>query len=158
MPTSHCKLQAQKSVEAQIPYSRVALEWDLQRLRNAWTESQSNRERRAIFGYLQAVYDLVSWWSVLGHADEYAGRTLQLRRLEQFAREGPFGAVIRCTADPVKVDKRTRSKWSRVLRLAANRKRPEESLAEFVGRHGGINECAVGLGKHSGDADLFNRG
>jgi hypothetical protein len=29
-------------------------------------------------------------------------------------------AVIRCTADPAKVDKRTRSKWSRVLRYASN--------------------------------------
>jgi hypothetical protein len=30
----------------------------------------------------------------------------------------PFAAIIRCTADPEKVDKRTRSKWSRVLRYA----------------------------------------
>jgi hypothetical protein len=49
----------------------------------------------------------------------------------------PFAAIIRCTSDPGKVDKRTRSKWSRVLRYAAH-----EPLAAFIQRKGGINECA----------------
>jgi hypothetical protein len=34
-------------------------------------------------------------------------------------REDAFAAIIRRTADPAKADKRTRSKWSRVMRCAA---------------------------------------
>ena len=33
----------------------------------------------------------------------------------------PLAAVIACTADPKKVDGKTRSKWSRVLRYAAEK-------------------------------------
>jgi hypothetical protein len=53
----------------------------------------------------------------------------------------PF-AVIRCTADPEKTDKRTRSKWSRVMRYAAAYKPDSEPLERFIKRRGGINECA----------------
>jgi hypothetical protein len=50
----------------------------------------------------------------------------------------PFAAVIRCTADPVKADKRTRSKWSRVMRYAAAYKPDSEALDQFIrpGRNG----------------------
>ena len=51
--------------------------------------------------------------------------------------------VILCTADRQKVDKRTRSKWSRVLRYAAEYKTNAEPLAAFVQRKGGINKCAA---------------
>jgi hypothetical protein len=44
---------------------------------------------------------------------------LRLCRLQISVREDPFASIIRCTADPAKADKRTRSKWSRVLRYAA---------------------------------------
>ena len=55
----------------------------------------------------------------------------------------PFAAIILCTADREKVDKRTRSKWSRVLRYAAEYKTTAEPLAAFVQRKGGINKCAA---------------
>ena len=48
---------------------------DLQRVRCAWEECQSNRSRDAIYRYLGAVYALVSWWSrhqrsaVAGHGN-----------------------------------------------------------------------------------------
>jgi hypothetical protein len=41
-----------------------------------------------------------------------------------------------------KVNKRTRSKWSRVLRYAAEHKTSAEPLAAFIQRKGGINKCA----------------
>jgi hypothetical protein len=50
--------------------------------------------------------------------------------------------VIFCTADSAKVDKRTRSKWSRVMRYAIEYKSPSEPLAAFIQRKGGINKCA----------------
>jgi hypothetical protein len=46
------------------------------------------------------------------------------------------------TSDPGKVDKRTRSKWSRVLRYSVECKSQSESLAAFIRRKGGINKCA----------------
>jgi hypothetical protein len=55
----------------------------------------------------------------------------------------PFAAVIRCTADPAKIDKRTRSKWSRALRYALAYKSCSERLDQFIKRKGGINECAA---------------
>ena len=54
----------------------------------------------------------------------------------------PFAAVIRCTAEPAKVDKRTRSKWSRVLRYALRYKSHSEPLDQFIKRKGRINGCA----------------
>ena len=48
-----------------------------------------------------------------------ARRALRLQRLKVSDREDPFAAIIWCTADPEKADKRTRSKWSRMMRYAA---------------------------------------
>jgi hypothetical protein len=78
-----------------------------------------------------------------GQEVDRARRALRLCRLEISDREDPFGAVIRCTADPAKADKRTRSKWSRVMRYAAVYKADSEALDRFVRRKGGINECAA---------------
>jgi hypothetical protein len=74
---------------------------------------------------------------------ERARRALRLQRLKASDREDPFAAIIRCTADPAKADKRTRSKWSRVMRYAAAHKLDGEPLDQFVRRKGGINACAA---------------
>jgi hypothetical protein len=71
-------------------------------------------------------------------------------RLEVSDREDPFAAIIRCTADPARADKRTRSKWSRVTRYAAAYKRDSEPLDAFIRRKGGINECAARFTKRLG--------
>ena len=70
-------------------------------------------------------------------------RPLRLLQLEPSDREDPFAAVIRCTADPAKADKRTRSKWSRVMRYAAAYKLDSEPLGQLVKRKGGINSCVA---------------
>ena len=64
--------------------------------------------------------------------------------------------MILCTSDPGKVDKRTRSKWSRVLRYAAEYKTNAEPLAAFIQRKGGINKCASRFTRCR--ADLGSRG
>jgi hypothetical protein len=71
-----------------------------------------------------------------------AGRANRVRNLE------PFAVVILCTSDPHKLDPKTRSKLSRVLRYADKFKPDTERLAEFVKRHGGINECAAQWSDH----------
>jgi hypothetical protein len=128
-----------------IPYSSAAMRQDLERVRNAWADCQATRDRNAIYAYLTAVYALVAWWTAEGQEVVRARRALRLQRLKvsDSDREDPFAAVIRCTADPAKADKRTRSKWSRVMRYAAIFKRDSEPLDQFIRRKGGINACAA---------------
>jgi hypothetical protein len=92
-----------------IPYSSEAMRQDLQRVRNVWDECQASSDRDAIYPYLNAVYALMTWWAAEGQELPQARRALRLRGLDVSAREGPFAAIIRCTADPAKADKRTRS-------------------------------------------------
>jgi hypothetical protein len=69
-----------------------------------------------------AVFDLVAWWTTEKRALERARKALRLRNIWPSDHDEPFAAIIRCTADPAKVDRRTRSEWSRVLRYAAQRR------------------------------------
>jgi hypothetical protein len=133
-----------------LPYSVAALRQDLERVRNAWDDCQASRDRNAIYGYLTAVYGLVAWWAAEGRETERSRRALCLLRLEISEREDPFAAVIRCTADPTKADKRTRSKWSRVMRYAAVYKPHSEPLDQFIKRKGGINACAARFSRRLG--------
>jgi hypothetical protein len=134
--------QPRQAQQQPIPYSSAALRQDLERVRTAWDDCQAIRDRNAIYAYLSAVYGLVAWWTAEGREVDRARRALRLQRLEVSEREEPFAAVIRCTADPAKADKRTRSKWSRVMRYAAAYKPDLEPLGEFIRRKGGINRCA----------------
>jgi hypothetical protein len=67
-----------------------------------------------------------------GAAMERARKALRLRCLEPSDHDEPFAAIILCASDPEKVDKRTRSKWSRVLRYAIEYKPSCEPLAAFI--------------------------
>jgi hypothetical protein len=96
------------------------------------------------------VYGPVAWWSAEGQEIDRARRALCFQRLEVSAREDPFASIIRCTADPGKADKRTRSKWSRVMRYAAVYKSDSEALGQFIRRKGGINECAARFSRRLG--------
>jgi DNA-binding PucR family transcriptional regulator len=137
-----------KPVHDDVPYTTQALRENLLRVQNAWDESQARRERDAIYTYLTAVFELVAWWMAENRALERAQKALRLRHINPFDHEEPFAAVIRCTADREKVDKRTRSKWSRALRYALEYKDPAEPLETFIKRKGGINRCAERLPAH----------
>jgi hypothetical protein len=65
--------------------------------------------------------------------------------------QGRFAAVIRCTAAPAKADKRTRSKWSRLMRYVAAYKLDSEPLERFVKRKGGINSCVARFSRDLGE-------
>jgi hypothetical protein len=136
------------SARDDIPYTDQALRQDLLRVRNAWDESQARRDRDAIYTYLTAVFELVAWWMAENRALERARKALRLRHIIPFDQEEPFAAIIRCTADPAKVDKRTRSKWSRALRYALAYKSRSEPLDQFIKRKGGINRCAERFSAH----------
>jgi hypothetical protein len=130
-----------------IPYTKEALERNLERVHDAWDDYQADRRRGAIYGYLKAVYDLVSWWSAERAEVDRARQALRSRGLLPLPREDVYAAMIRCTADRRRVDKRTRSKWSRVLRYAKMEKDEKEPLAAFIKRKGGINECNARYGR-----------
>jgi hypothetical protein len=137
-----------------IPYSSAAMRQDLERVRVVWDDCQASRDRNAIYAYLNAVYGLVAWWMADVREVDRARRALRLQRLAVSDREDPFAAIIRCTADPKKADKRTRSKWSRVLRYAAAHKPESERLDQFIPRKGGINECAARFSRRVGRFQL----
>jgi len=132
-----------KSAQDPNPYSREALKQDLFRVRTSWEYCQANRDRNAIYGYLSAVFDLVMWWKAEDRAISRARWALRLQGADLPTTDEPFAMVILCTADRDKVDKRTRSKWSRALRYAAEYKTTAEPLAAFIQRKGGINKCAA---------------
>jgi hypothetical protein len=125
-----------------IVFSDEALRANLERLEGEWEIYQCSRDRDAVYGYLNAVFELVSWWEHEGKAVEYARRALRLSRFAVKMTE-PFTTVIFCTADSEKVDYRLRSKWSRVLRYTAQYKYSSEPLRDFIKRKGGINKCAA---------------
>jgi hypothetical protein len=104
--------RVKEPIQDDVPYGTQALRQDLLRVRNAWENCQASRERNAIYGYLTAVFDLVAWWTAEHRALERAHKALRLQRICPFDGEDPFAAVIRCTADPAKVDKRRRQPWS----------------------------------------------
>ena len=126
-----------------IPFSTEALQANLLRLQNEWETVQASRDRDAIYQYLTAVFEIVMVWAKEGKAVNRAHRALHLRGHNSVREPEPFAAVILCTADPDKVDDRTRSKWSRVLRYAAEYKDLDEPLRDFIKRRGGINACAA---------------
>jgi hypothetical protein len=130
-----------------IPYTKEVFERDLERVQEAWDDSQADRQRDAIYGYLKAVYDLVDWWSTERCEVDRAREALRSRGLRPLPREDVFAAMIRSTADPARADKRTRSKWSRVLRYVKMEKDAGEALTAFIKRKGGINECVARYGR-----------
>jgi hypothetical protein len=143
----HMRPRGERSETDAIPYTKHALERDLNRVQGVWEECQTNRRRDAIYDYLKAVYDLVNWWSTERAEVDRARQALRLRGLQPWPREDVYAAIIRCTADPSKADKRTRSKWSRVLRYVAIQKDVSEPLTAFIKRKGGINECVARYGR-----------
>jgi len=138
-----------------VPFSTEAMKASLDRLQNEWETVQASRDRDAIYQYLTAVFELVSWWAQEGRAVDRARRALHLRGYSSVSQPEAFATIIRCTSDPAKVDDRTRSKWSRVLRYAAQFKDLAEPLGDFIKRKGGINKCAARFSRRLGRSSEY---
>lgn len=136
--------------EQSVPYSTDALRHDLFRLEKTWDTCQEKRQRNAIYEFLAAVFDCVSCWLVEGKAETRARRALRLKCPNSPDIADPFSAVLYCTSETARSDKRTRAKWTRLMRYAAAHKDIAEPLEQFIRRRGGINRCAdrgKGLGR-----------
>ena len=138
-----------------IPFSTEALQASLLRLQNEWETVQASRDRNAIYGYLTAVFETVMVWAKEGRAVNRAHRALHLRGHKSVREPEPFAALIFCTADRDMVDERARSKWSRVLRYAAEFKDIDEPLGDFIKRKGGLNECATRYARRLGRGSAY---
>jgi hypothetical protein len=116
--------------------------------------------RNAIFGYLQAVFELVMLYSRRGQIDSLVERVLKMEGFPVRKME-TFSAIIRCTADS-DIERKTVSRWSRALRFVAHHKDRGTPLKKFIIEAGGINACAdrsaltLGRGRQLSDFDDRN--
>jgi hypothetical protein len=141
-----------------IPFSTEAMRANLLRLKNEWETVQTSRGRDGIYLYLTAIFEVVEVWAKEGRAVNRAHRALHLRGHNPVREPEPHAALIFCTSDPDKVDDRTRSKWSRALRYAAEYKDLDEPLRDFVKRKGGINRCASRFARRLGQGRSMDAG
>jgi hypothetical protein len=139
-------------VRDDIPYTTQALRQDLLRVRNAWDECQASRDRNAIYGYLTAVFDLVAWWTAEERALERARKALRLQNIWPSDHDEPFAAIIRCTADPAKVDKRTRSNGRARCGMPRSTRRTRNRLPPSFSGRAGSTSVRRDLPGVSGDA------
>jgi hypothetical protein len=131
-----------RSTPARAPYPKHCLRRDLAVVRAAWRKYQSVADKDGVYTYLTSVYALAAAWSRENRANSQARRALRLSKHPIRMALEPTAIIIFCTADPVKVDGRTRSRWSRLLRYAAAHNTPPKALATFIKCRGGINRCS----------------
>jgi hypothetical protein len=143
------KPQTESQNRKPLPYGSGALCWDLIRLREVWRKARRKHDRFSIFKYLAAVYDLVGVWEKENRAVDRARRALRLKNRPSGKTIEPFAALIACTSSRKYVDGKARSKWAHALMFAAKYKSPDESLEDFIRRHGGINLCVAKLSRLS---------
>jgi hypothetical protein len=137
-PINQADQQTDKSARTLADLDRVVLA----DVKKHWADFQLSRNRDAIYGYLHIVFMQADCWAQNPLEKSEALRAFKQQNPKLALPEDPFAAVIACTADPKKVDDKTRSKWSRVLRYAAKYKPEKELLRDFLQRKGGINKCA----------------
>ncbi len=141
-PHAHRRIAPEKPIRRIIGVS--AVERELIQARIAWRMYQCTRERAAAYDYLGAVFKIVCQWRRERRAKTSAHQALKVTgRGNRIRKVEPFTVVIFCSSDPYKVDGKTRSKWSRALQYCERFKPNTQNLAQFMKRHGGINECAA---------------
>ncbi len=134
--------EIKRPIAKPTPKAITAVETELAKVGKAWQKYRSTNHRDAVYIYLEAVYALVRRWQRLNCALKNSQAALRLQADAPQMEPEPFGIVIFCTADPEIADSKTRSKWSRVLRLARKAKSANQRLSDFIKSNGGINACA----------------
>lgn len=108
---------------------------------NAWDEFRETRDRDAVYEYLRAVFSIVQRYRWKDRTKRLIRRAFKFAGLPIDMNAEPFAVVIQCTCDQ-QLDRKTVSKWSRVLRYAAQFKK-RTPLKTFIKNRGGINACAT---------------
>jgi hypothetical protein len=113
----------------------------LEELGLAWDVFQASRARDAVYGYLEAVFEIVMHYKVRRNIKKLLRQSFKIAKLAFDKDADPFTAVIRCASGD-DVDNKTISKWARALRYAGRSKKPEVRLRTFMKEAGGVNACA----------------
>jgi hypothetical protein len=114
-----------------------AVKHDVARVADAWKRYCSTHSRDAVYPLLQTIFDTATKWRAKNRVSEYSRIALGLKGTSVRMYAEPFAVLI--FAGCV-VDAKTRSRWSRLLRVAeANGAR---SIESFVKKRGGINRVA----------------
>src|ERR1700680_1709815 len=71
-----------------IPFSTEAMKANLLRLQNEWESVQASRDRNAIYQYLAAVFELVTWWAKEDRGRHLCSSGVALARAQLCKRAG----------------------------------------------------------------------
>ena len=130
-----------KDKQKALPLKKSRLSSELETLRAVSKRTFSSGNRMAVHRFLGAIFNQVSVWEAEDRLEEGLYRLLDSLRAPVPLRIGEaFAVVIYCIAPHV--EKKSRSKWARVLRFASQAKPSNEPLRVFIKRKGGINACA----------------
>jgi hypothetical protein len=113
----------------------------LEKIRDPWDDFQASRARDAVYGYLEAVFELVMHYKVRRKTKTLLRHAFKFAELPFDRNADPFSAVIRCTSDD-HADSKAISKWARALRYVARCKERGTPLKVFMKEAGGVNACA----------------
>jgi hypothetical protein len=127
--------------QASSKVPEIRIRHRLEKVRNAWDDFQANRARDAVYGYLEAVFAIVSHYKTRRKTNKLFRHAFKFANLPFDKRADPFTAVIRCTTDE-NADNKTISKWARALRYVARYKVPPTQLRMSMKQAGGVNACA----------------
>jgi hypothetical protein len=111
---------------------------DLAEVVEAWSKYRSTHSRDAVYPLLDKIFGIGKRWKVEKRVSEYSRLAVELKQTPVRMYAEPFGILLFVACD---VDAKTRSTWSRVLRIAeANH---ATSIQAFVKQRGGINQVAA---------------
>jgi hypothetical protein len=138
-PIPRALRQAHRAPKSKAP--QIGIRQRLETACDAWDNFQASRARDAVYGYLEAVFTLVSHYKTRRKTNKLLRHAFQFSSLPFDKAADPFTAVIRCTCDDT-IDSKTISKWARALRYASRSKGRAVRLRKFMREAGGVNACA----------------
>jgi hypothetical protein len=112
-----------------------------EKIRDVWNQFQASRARDAVYGYLEAVFAIVTHYKVRRKTKKLLRRAFKFAELPFDRNADPFTAIIRCTCADL-ADSKAISKWARALRYVARCKERGTPLKMFMKEAGGVNACA----------------
>jgi hypothetical protein len=120
-----------------------------EKIRDVWNQFQTSRASDTVYGYLEAVFAIVTHYRVRRRTKKLLRHACKFAELPFDRNADPFSAVIRCTSDD-DADSKMISKWARALRYVAHCNVPRTRLMKFMKKAGGVNACANLYAKYCG--------
>jgi len=137
-PTRSAQSGKQPGPHPTRPEPMQAVKDDLARAAEAWHRYQSTHSRDGVYGFLDTVYRIGRRWNAENRVAEYCRLALKLHQAPAPMYAKAYAVLIFCAGQ---VEAKTRSKWSRVLRVAEAEN--ATSIQAFVKDRGGINQVAA---------------